>query len=362
MHKTANESSASNSAPTTRRPASLQVLSESVAATVEPQVSVIEDDTFLTASMQELVQFVTVSAMLDDFSEELKSHELEYNSLINRHPETYSVFREQNPTYKLIRSQLRTNDQFYLSKLMLWRLYVWGLDIEIQNRLRLDKVKNAKQFYRKWSEVRDEEGKSAVTVTTYGGQFYSNVPKDLQGMQAIWDGGRKLWSEWTINFPQKFSDAHNAIASAKMPIYTNGTLSRMLLLGDLVCESIVVSPTAKELTGLILKANSGAIRGLQLLGFECHTLDQIAGAIQRIRYDLHVGLSQSVMDLFRGGEVSLFDVEHLLCKVGRKQGRRDSKSLVWATKLNEKGLKRKAGGDEKIDIVQNVRKKRKGVR
>ena len=362
MHRTENESAASNSDPTMQRPASPQ-LSESATSTIESHSSVIEENTGLTAPMQELVQFVTVSAMLDDFSGELKSHEKEYNSLINRNPETYSVFREQNPTYELMRSQLRRNDQFYLSKLILWRVYVWGLDIEIQNRLRLDKVKNAKQFYRKWSEVKNEEGEYAVTVTTYGGQFYPNVPKDLQGMQAIWDGERKLWSEWIIkNFPQKFSDAHNAIASAKMFIYTNGTLSRILLLGDLVCESIVVLPTAKELASLILKANSGAIRGLQLLGLECHTLDQIAEAIQRIRHDLDVGLSQSVKDLFRGGEVGLFDVEHLLCKVGRKQRRRNSKSPVWGTKLNEQGLKTKAGREETIDIIHNVRKRRKGVR
>ena len=256
--------------------------------------TLVDGDSSVTASMQELVRFVTVSAMLDDFPEELKSHEKAYNTLIRHNRETYSIFREKNPTYRLIRLLLRQEDQFYLAKLMLWRVYAWGLEIEVQKRLQVNKVKNVKEFYQKWNEVRDDLGEYAVTVTTYGGNFYRNVGKDLEGMQAIWDGGVRLWSEWKChqptNLPQTFSDAHNAIASAKIPIYTNGKLSRMLLLGDLVSEGIVVSPTEKELADVIVKANSGAVRRLQLLGFDCRARDEVAGTLQRIRQHLDDGL------------------------------------------------------------------------
>src|SRR5277367_3852383 len=343
MNKSESCTLARHSNPTYKRLTSPPLV-ESTPATqgtpkTEPKNIVVDD---LSASMQELVRFVTVSAMLGDFPEQLKSHEREYNALVDRHPETYSVFREQNPTYQSIRSLLRKEDRFYLAKLMLWRVYVWGLEIEVQKWLRLQEAKNAQEFHRKWNEVRDELGERALTVTTYGGNFYPHIQKDLEAMQGIWNGGLRLWSEWKCHLPREFLDAHKAIASAKMPIYTHGNLSRMLLLGDLVCAGYVVSPTEKELADLMVKANSGAIQGLHLLGYDCHTRDQVATAIQRIRQYLNVGLLKPVKERFGDGEVDLFDVEHILCKIARKQGRRGSKSPVWHTKLSEQGLKRKA--------------------
>ena len=201
--------------------------------------------------MQELVRFVTISAKLSNTPEQLKSHEREYNALTDRHPETYSVFRVRNPTYQSIRSMLRKEDRFYLAKLMLWRIYVWGLDIEVQKRLQLHQARNAREFHQKWNEVRGELGERALAVTTYGGNFYPHIQKDLEAMQEIWTGGLRLWSEWNRHLPREFLDTHKAITSAKMPVYKTGNLSRILLLSDLVGAGYVVSPTDKELAILI---------------------------------------------------------------------------------------------------------------
>jgi hypothetical protein len=92
-------------------------------ASTEPHDPQNVDDQ-VSVSIQELGRFVTVSAMLGYFPDELKSHEREYNTLISRHRETYSVFREGNPTYQLIQSKLCKRDPRYLAKLMLWRVYL----------------------------------------------------------------------------------------------------------------------------------------------------------------------------------------------------------------------------------------------
>jgi len=90
----------------------------------------------------------------------------------------------------------------------------------------------------------------------------------------------------------------------------------------------VESPTEKEMADLIIKENSGAIKGLQLLGFRSHTLARVTDALRSIRQCLNARLSDPVKGLFFGGKVGMVDMEHILCKVGRKQGRRDSKSVV----------------------------------
>ena len=77
----------------------------------------------------QLVRFITASAMLGNDSDELKTHEQEYNILVKNYPETYSPFRERNPTYQLMLSVVNKNDPFFLARLMLRRIYAWGLDV-----------------------------------------------------------------------------------------------------------------------------------------------------------------------------------------------------------------------------------------
>jgi len=65
---------------------------------------------------------------------------------------------------------------------------MWGLEMEVQKRLRLHKANNAAEFYRMSKEVKDELGDRAVTVTMYGGKFNATLGKDLRTMQRIWSG------------------------------------------------------------------------------------------------------------------------------------------------------------------------------
>lgn len=309
--------------------------------------------------IEELIHFVNVSALRSDSSSKLESHERQYNMLLNEDPEMYLCFREQNPTYQLMLSVLQTKDRFYLARLMLWRVYGWGLETQVQKRLQFGEIKSGRGFYNKWSNVRDEDGMEALRVTAYGGQFYQNVPVDVKGMETIWNGGMKLWSDWKDRLPLTFAEAEKSIALSNLPLYTRGRLSQILLYGDLVRMGVVVSPTEIEMAKLIVKANSGAMRGLEVLGWE-RNVDGVEQALSSIRDALNTELSPSAKALFHGGEVGAVDLEHVLCKVSRKQSISATMSPGWATtRTGKRRLKRKGRSEEKLHSLQEEQKRRK---
>jgi len=79
------------------------------------------------------------------------------------------------------------------------------------------------------------------------------------------------------------------------------------------------------------------MKGLEILGCT-RTADRVAEALSSISDTLNVELSPSAKSLFHGGEVGLVDVEHILCKIARKQQRQPTRSAVW---LEHSGSKRK---------------------
>ena len=93
---------------------------------------------------------------------------------------------------------------------------------------------------------------------------------------------------------------------------------------------VVVSPTDNEMAKLIVKANCGAMRGLEVLGWE-RNVDGVEEALRSIRDAFNTELSPSAKALFHGGEVGAFDQEHILCKVSRKQSVSATMSPGWAT-------------------------------
>jgi hypothetical protein len=223
---------------------------------------------------------------------------------------------------------------------MMWRIYAFGLDVQLQKQLELGAIESVRKFYQNWSNLAKT---NSLRVTVYGGQYYQNVPRGLGEMEKIWNGGLKLWSAWMDHLPRTFTDAEKSIVSARMPMYTAGAFSRVLLLGDLVRAGVVTSPTDSELATLLMKANSGAMRGLEVLGWKLEELSvqQVADELRSIRGTLNEQLLPSVKKLFYEGTVGVFDVEHILCKVWRKQGRQATKSHFWATRNQKGGLKRK---------------------
>jgi len=229
---------------------------------------------------------------------------------------------------------------------MLLRVYLWGLDMEIQNQIRLREIENGAEFYSNWSKVQKATGIESLRVTTYGRLYYHNVPRTVEGMEKIWNGGIKLWASW-INrqHPVAFMEAQASIISEKMPIYTSGKLSRLLLLGDLVCAGVVAPPTDSEMANLIVEAGSGAVTGLEILGYERDAV-QVAEALHDIRQALNTELSQSVKDQFHGGEVGVFDIEHILCKVHRKQASRLTMCTLWPSNTDKQSLKRRIEGEQ----------------
>jgi hypothetical protein len=217
----------------------------------------------------------------------------------------------------------------YPPRLMMWRIYAFGLGVQVQNQLQLGVVKTGQEFYQNWSKRRDlDDGIACLEVKAYGGQYYQNDPLDLEKMEKIWNGGLNLWSAWKDHLPRPFTDAEKSIASAGMPMYTGGPFSRILLLGDLVRAGIVTTPTDNEMATILPKAKSGAMRGLKAMGWELD-LRHVADALHSIRGTLNEQLLPSVKKFFGGGNVGIFDVEHILCKVSRKQTRLATKSNFW---------------------------------
>jgi hypothetical protein len=100
---------------------------------------------------------------------------------------------------------------------------------------------------------------------------------------------------------------------------------------------IVVSPTARELAKLLLRANSGAMRGLEILGWKREET-AVEEALEMLCETLNSHLSPVAKGLFHGGEVGLFDIEHTLCKVARKQGNMRTKSPEWLRPTTKRTL------------------------
>ena len=89
-----------------------------------------------------------------------------------------------------------------------------------------------------------------------------------------------------------------------IPIYNNGALSRLLLYGDMVRLGIVVSPTVGEMATVIVKGDSGAMRGLEILGWK-RQVTAVEEGLEILHRTLNTLLSPAVKALFHGGEVGL---------------------------------------------------------
>jgi hypothetical protein len=217
---------------------------------------------------------------------------------------------------------------------MMWRVYLWGLHA-LQDAVG-DEISCAHDIFERQKELSSIGG--AIVVSTYGKRF--KPPMDLQSMEMIWNHGVNLWQNWRDNLPIPFNEAHKAVKAKAAPIYFSGRLSQILLYGDLARLGIIVSPTEPELAALIFQANSGAMSGLDILGFPRHET-AVAEALGFLRDTLNSRLPETVKAMFHGSKASVFDVEHALCKVARKQNARATMSLIWSANTASENNKRK---------------------
>ena len=284
-----------------------------------------------------LVRFISVSSHADVLFN-YQDHEKDYNELIKNDPAKYSPFRESNPNHQRMLLALRQEKPRYLPRLMIWRVYGWDLDVEVQEQLRFDRIESGTEFYHNWEKVR----KCKSLKVTYDGQYCVNVPSTIDGMEDIWNGGERLWAEWSNRIPVNFIDAQMSIVS-RFPSYGRGNFS-VLLLGDLVRAGVVVSPTEVEMAKLVVDTNADAYHGLKLLGCE----RDVAVALQEIRKVLNSQLPESVKVKFFDGEVGLFDVEHILCQVHRKQGQANT-STIWRIGIRKEGGSKRRIKSQEID-------------
>ena len=93
--------------------------------------------------------------------------------------------------------------------------------------------------------------------------------------------------------------AEESIASTGIPIYKTGTVSRLLLYGDMVRLGIVVSPTVEDMATLIMKADSGAMRGLEILGWKREMTS--VEALEMLHGTLNTHLSRTTKAALRLG-------------------------------------------------------------
>ena len=97
----------------------------------------------------------------------------------------------------------------------------------------------------------------------------------------------------------------------------------------------------REIADLVVRGNKGAMRGLELLGWE-RNVDSVGEALDLLCNVLNTQLSQMSKELFHEREVGYFDVEHVLCKFSRKQGKHRTMPIVCTkTAATKGGMKRK---------------------
>ena len=212
-------------------------------------------------------------------------------------------------------------------------MYAWGLEA-VQDRF--GALKSGRDVFSAREKISKRDGNDAIKVKTYGAQFGPNVPSDVQKINKIWKAGVEIWADWQERLPLSFASAEKSIASTGIPIYNNGVLSQLLLHGDMVRLGIVVSPTVGEMATIIVKGDSGAMRGLEILGWK-RQVTAVEEGLEILHRTLNSLLSPDVKALFYGGEVGLFDIEHVLCKVARKQGNMRTKSPDWPNPMMTKG-------------------------
>ena len=98
----------------------------------------------------------------------------------------------------------------------------------------------------------------------------------------------------------------------------------------------MVSPNVGEMPTIIVKGESGAMGGLEILGWK-RQVTAVEEGLEMLYRTLNTLLSPAAEALFHDGQVGVFDIEHALCKVGRKQGNMRTKSPEWANPMMKKG-------------------------
>jgi len=350
-------------APADESEASSSSLLSSTPLAILPQFASSPSLTSASPTIIELLHFIELSALPADSLNGLSPHDREYCLLLEKDPEKFLCFREQNPSYRSIltalEEQSRTRDPLFLARWMMWRVYAWGLEA-LQEQF--GALKSGRDVFLARQKISKQDGNDAIKVKTYGAQFGPNVPSDLKNIDKIWNAGLEIWADWQKHVPVSFASAQESIASSGIPIYKSGTLSQLLLYGDMVRLGIVVSPTVEEMARLIVKADSGAMRGLEILGWK-REMTSVEEALEILHRTLNTHLSNAAKTLFDGREVGLFDIEHTLCKVARKQGNMRTKSPEWPNPLTKKvrmeQKKRPHAMDSDDSVADRSRKLRK---
>jgi hypothetical protein len=221
------------------------------------------------------------------------------------------------------------NQPLFLARLMMWRLYAWGNSV-VQDSF--DQIMDAKDVLQRLEQVRP-----ATSVTTsYGGRFSANTPTDAAALTRIWNHGVTVWSRWILQpWPMSFSDSQRDIKGNNVPCYSGGDQSRLLLYGDLARLEIITSPSLTEMGDLIWKANTGALKGLRILGWEGDQ-SSVEHAIFGLLDAVNASVSSSTKDLLHNRSAGVFDIEHALCKVSSKQRLKKSRIDVWVDTRVEK--------------------------
>jgi hypothetical protein len=272
----------------------------------------ISDSSALSPAIQELVRFIEVSAGCRSYR---RPDEVAYHEKLTQDPECYLCFRERNETYKRALSMLNGESKdkpSFLARWMLYRTYTWGVS-RVQDTLEAE-FSCPEDVFDVREAVSREFSDEAAIVTTYGPQYKLRLPTTLDAMKEIWDCGINVWSDWRENLPIPFDQARKSITSRSVPMYSTGYVSQLLLFGDLSRLGIILPPTESQMAKLIWDSRSGARRGLRILGVR-ESVNGIREAVPQIRTALNDHLPDPVKSLFHSGEVSVFDLEHVLCKV-----------------------------------------------
>ena len=242
--------------------------------------------------------------------------------MVAKRPDFRLPFRQKAPTMERAlytiysdRDRLRTPEGFW--NVLTFRGVTYGSPY----------AKNDLQWFNSYDEWADYYARSNdavkgnklryfIDVCAYG---FNNKHRKIENIKAYWEE-RHRWTSFidgNPNVKEMYKFLTQIHKKGKKKVFPNiGSLTALLVCGDLIELKILDMPPIEDWAGLIYDVQKGATMGLQSLALlgEAFTQEEVVNAFTRLNAFLIQNLSEEDMELMGYNMVML---EHGLCKFTR---------------------------------------------
>lgn len=211
--------------------------------------------------------------------------------------------------------------------------------------------------YSEWDEYyqtstktkNDQKEQYFVNICAYG---FNNKHRTIKNISQYWTE-RGRWTSFIQSRPKieemfKFlNQVHKKEHGGKKVFQNIGSLTALLVCGDLVEVGILEMPSIEEWASLIYKVGKGATRGLQCLALlgDTFTKDQVINAFKELDTFLQEKLSNEDREVMG---YSIIMLEHSLCKFTRILEKDDKPKKPSKAKKR----RRTAVGKKKLEAME----------